>query len=242
MYRKIIFVFVSLVTASTSVLSAHEGRRLDIQVINNKLFAQGYIGGGTDDGGGSPRPYYNAIHDHWSNVGGSAAFATLPGFAVLDPSFLLGFDVTIKLVGAQRWDNPTHGPGVIPTMSDFTGERVEISRGANSIDTNNLGESLMLFDNLAGAEDDIDLNYVIDRSPSDTIYALEWQLSTNKPGIDPSSSVWTLLSPDPDVGGLHHQSLHFERFLGVTVPEPSSFALIGLGSGIFACNRRRRTL
>jgi len=50
---------------------AHDGKRLDIVVIDYQLFAQGYLSGTdpVDDGGGIVRPWMNTIHSHFTNVG-----------------------------------------------------------------------------------------------------------------------------------------------------------------------------
>ena len=49
--------------------SAHDGRRFEILLADDQLLALGYNSSGVDDGAGVTRPYYNAMHDHWSNLG-----------------------------------------------------------------------------------------------------------------------------------------------------------------------------
>ena len=61
------FVAVSCILgALTTTVCAHDGRRLEIKVVDNQLVAQGYVSNGVDDGGGLVRPYYNTIHGHWA--------------------------------------------------------------------------------------------------------------------------------------------------------------------------------
>jgi len=251
LFSKSIFCFAALILSASIALeaSAHDGRRLDIQVINNQLFAQGFlsnpVGPQDNDGGGLVRPYFNVIHDHFTNIGGSG-IATLPGFGISSATPLIGGDVTLELLGASKWTPPARigtgpdqdfGTPVLEALSDS--ELISIGFPGSSqpqVDSNTLGE-FTLASNINGTTnyDDIDLSYIINLEPEGSIYALEWQLSTTQPGIADSSSVYTLLSPD-GVGfdqRLHFQTLALENFLGVTaattaVPEPGSCALLGM--------------
>jgi len=103
----------SVTALLTAQAFGHGGRRFEIKVIGNQLTAQGYITGGAsnDDGGGHVRPYYNAIHDHWRNLGTSAATASLPGFDVLDEADTLqGNSLNWTYTGVYKW-TPTDSSG-----------------------------------------------------------------------------------------------------------------------------------
>jgi len=207
---------------------AHGGRRFEIQVLNNQLIAQGVNTGHHDDGGGAVRPYYNAIHDHWLNLAGGDAIATLPGFDVT-PGKLVGESLVLELFGARKWVNPD--PNVDPVLVDLAdGEFIEIGLGLlTPIKTNDavLG-SLLLSGSVSNSGLHIDLDYGIDTQPTNTIYAIEWGLSAGAgSSLLPSDSIYTILAPQ---GSGHHQSaLALERFLGVTaIPEPSAASLLGL--------------
>jgi hypothetical protein len=236
--------------------SAHDGRRLDIQVRNNQLVAQGFLsnpGPNSNDGGGLVRPYLNVIHDHFTNAGG-VAFATLPGFDINNPQPLQGSDVTLELLGVSRWTPPaSDGTGLdqdfgVPVLESLSpAEQVQIGfpgSGQSRINSDE-GGAFILASNIsdATADADIDLDYIINLEPEGTIYALQWQLSTTQPGIANSDSVYILLSPD-GVGTsqrLHFQSLALESFLGITtaVPEPGSMMVIGLAMVPLALRRKR---
>jgi len=236
---------------------AHDGRRLDIQVIDNQLVTQGYLKNPTpvsNDGGGVVRPYFNVIHDHFTNVGGSG-IASLPGFDITNPMPLLGSDVTLELLNASKWTPPPRvgtGPDQdfgTPVLTDLdAGETLSIGflgSGQSSIDSNTLG-SFTLASNIdaATANADIDLNYIFNQEAVGSIYALKWQLSTTQAGIADSDSVYTLFAPDgsgPDER-LHFQSLALEEFLGVrtaAVPEPGSWVLLTMLAMPIALRRKR---
>lgn len=235
-----------LMTCLATDAFAHDGRRLDVQVINNQLFAQGYLKNPTatsDDGGGLVRPYFNVIHDHFTNVGGSG-IASLPGFDITNTMPLLGGDVTLELLGASKWTPPPRvgtgpvqdfgTPALVPLSA---GEMLSIGfpgSGQSSIDSSTLG-SFTLASNIdaATATADIDLNYIINLEPVGSIYALQWQLSTTQAGIADSDSVYTIFAPDgvgPDER-LHFQTLALEEFLGAgsaAVPEPGTCVVLSL--------------
>ncbi len=230
---------------TTTPVQAHSGRRLDVMVLGNQLFAQGYLSPGVpDDGGGALRPYYNSLHDHWHNVTGSVAVADLPGFDVLTPGPLAGHNLVLTLLGGSKWVSPptTPAPGTIPVLEPLgLGETIDIEHDSISVDTDSLG-SLSLATNIdPGGAEDLDMLYAINLNPSDVLYVLEWRLSTDAPGILDSSTVYTVLSPDGanPTEKLHLAALYLEGYLGV-VPEPSSLVLLTLGMGAIAIVTWRR--
>lgn len=245
--NKTLYLAALILTAcSTSDAFAHDGRRLDIQVINNQLYAQGFLSNpqpGSDDGGGLVRPYFNSIHDHFTNIGGTG-IASLPGFDITNTTPLLGSDVTLTLLGVSKWTPPAligdgstqdFGTPVLQPLS--SSETISVGFPGStqpSINSNTLG-SFTLASNVdaATASADIDLNYLINLEPTSSIYALRWQLSTTQSGIADSGDVYTVLAPD-GVGfaeRLHFPTLALEEFLGTTinaVPEPGSLALLSM--------------
>ena len=256
------YLLLCLIVISVSLesnLQAHNGRRFEIVIENDQLFAQGYLSGSdpTDDGGGVVRPYYNALHDHFDNrKSGLGAIASLPGFDLFDTSGLFGFDLTLSLTDAGKWTDPlnnTHGGGHdgghmgTPMLSPLdANETIYVGFGDQDTDTDQLG-SLLLVDNIAGQVSDIDLDYDIGLYPDNVLYYLQWELSTNAPGINASAPIYTIFSPDkadpvnsPN-GPLHHQALALESFLGtpVSTPEPNAAAILMLGT-LGWCSRRKR--
>ena len=256
------YLLLCLIIASVSLESkvqAHNGRRFEIVIDNNQLFAQGYLSGSDpdDDGGGVVRPYYNALHDHFDNrKSGLGAIASLPGFDLFETSGLLGFDLSLSLTGAGKWTDPMnnmHGGGGhgshmgTPVLSPLDpNETIYVGFGNQDTDTDLLG-SLLLVDNIAGPISDIDLDYDIGLYPDNVLYYLQWQLSTNAPGIAASGPLYTIFSPDkadpensPN-GPLHHQALALESFLGtpVSAPEPNATAILMLGTLGWWSRRKR---
>lgn len=105
--RTFVFAILTTVFVASSAM-AHDGRRFDIQVINNKLWAQGYVSGDNpiDDGNGIVRSYYNAIHTHWATTpSGRSSFADLPGFDIREQAALDGDTVSLKLLGVKKWSD-----------------------------------------------------------------------------------------------------------------------------------------
>ncbi|MDB4766716.1 hypothetical protein OAG71_03405 [bacterium] len=233
--------------------SAHDGRRLDIQVINNQLFAQGYLSGFVQGETVNEQPVrekYNVVHDHFTNIP-SGAIGSLPGFDIVDASPLLGSSVTLELLGVTKWTPPARDPlaaeqmfGVPALEALSANETLSIGFSTQAgIDSNSLG-SFTLASDISAPVLDIDLNYSLDADPTGSIYAVQWQLATDNPNIADSSGVYTLLSPGgmgPDER-LHFQSLALEDFLGVTVaavPEPGPLALLALSIVPVTLRRRR---
>ncbi len=256
MKAKLVLVLPLIATAifaACDTLAAHDGKRLDVLVINNQLYAQGYLSGSDpqDDGGGIVRPYFNAVHGHFSNVGSSLAVAALPGFDIRSSNAvdLSGHDLAITLIGAGKWDEPPRQDGTglaqdfgTPILSELDiGEVLSISSRSDSISTDAPG-TLTLASNIAGDLTDLDPDYEINLQPDNVIYFLEWELSTTHPDIRLSESVYTILSPDGTgpVQRLHFQSLALERHFGIQgVPEPSFLSLIALAATTTMFVRRR---
>lgn len=202
-------------------------------MVNNQLVAHGY-NSGADDGGGSPRPYYNAIHDHWANNPSTtinAASADLPGYDIFSSGALAGESVTLTLLGASKWVSPPMSPtpGTVPTLTPLTaGETIFIRYSGTTIDTDALG-SLLLHHSVSGAGvADLDLSYDIAARPADVLYILEQQLATGAPGVLSSATTYTILSPDGDnpAQRLHHASLFLENHLGTPIPEPTTIGVM----------------
>ena len=238
---------VSLVLAGAAACAhAHDGRRFEIVVNDGQLFAHGYISNGVDDMGGVIRPYYNALHGHWSNNPSpaiQAASTDLPGFDVFAGSELAGHSIDIELVGAQKWtDVPAMPPaGTVPDLVDLTGDdEVFVSFGSTTVSTNAMGGFTLVDSVSASGSLDIDLSYDIASRPSGELYVLEFLLSTDAVGIAASDSVYVILSPDGNgpMERLHHAALYTENFLGTPVPTPGAVAVLGLG-GLVAVRRRR---
>lgn len=261
------FVMTAVLKMAASV-EAHDGRRIEVVVIDDKLYGQGYLSGADpiNDGGGVVRPYLNAIHAHFDNAlnpNTQSAEATLPSFDIFDSAAqqLDGADVYLDLLGATKWDQPTPQdtslegperlqqdfqiPEVLPGLGPGD-EPIFVGFEDEVVSTSDLGR-LTLATDLNGPAIDLDLRYQIDDRPENILYVLEWQLSTTQSGIESSDSLYTILSPD-GVGvfdRLHFQSLALERELGVTltaaVPEPGSMtALALLGASLTMIRRKRQ--
>lgn len=249
MKLKTILTAVALLASLTNFAQAHDGRRLDIIVVDGQLAAQGYLSGVNpdDDGGGIVRPYFNAIHGHFnfpSIVAPELYFGDLPGFDLFDETaaVLNGADLRIDLLSASKWENPVVGNTPVLVGLDAT-EIIDVGFDTQpTINSNSLG-SFTFATAITGAVPDIDLAYAIESNPANTLYALEWQLSTTQTGIADSESIYTILAP-PGTGPverLHFQSLALESALGVTsVPEPNSLLLLAITGSIGIARRRKR--
>lgn len=244
---KTIVSALAILVSLASLVQAHDGRRLDVVIIDGQLYAQGYLAGAApvDDGGGLIRPYYNAIHGHLDvQAAASLYLATLPGFdlSASAGAQLLGADLQLELLSVTKWESPVVGQTPMLEALDAS-ELISVGHSNQStISSNNLG-SFTLADSISGGISDIDLAYTLSGDPTDKLFALEWQLSTNQVGIADSESLYTILSP-PGTGPverLHFQSLGLESQLGITVavPESSSLMLLAM-AGVVGLVRRRK--
>lgn len=240
-------VCVGSVAVAASSAFGHDGRRLDIQVYENQLIAQGYISGAdpSDDGGGVVRPYINAIHGHWTNnpsPGIDAASATLPGFDLFSGGALTGSSLSLELVGASKWsDVPTMpAPGTVPDLQPLVGEEIFVGYQGDFHSTAAPGSFTLIESVAPGGLLDIDLTYDIASEPVGSLYVLEFVLSTSAAGIADSSTVHVILSPDGanHMERLHHASLYLESYLGTPIPAPGAAGLLGF-AGVAVVRRRR---
>ncbi len=240
------FLALSLTLFMSLPVLAHDGRRFEVQVIENQLWARGYVGG-PDDGGGNIRPYFNSLHDHWTNAPGDKqeALANLPAWDVHDTDPLLNHQVSLTLVNSFKWQSPPlmPAPGTVPQLDPLAfDDVVTIQYEGQTIDTNNPG-TIILIDNVdPHGHFDLHLDYQIEKKPADEIYVLEWVLDTTAPDVAASRSIFTLLSPDgatPEER-LHHASLYTEAWLGVAIPEPGTAGLLALLAGLAGLTRQRR--
>ena len=253
---------MSLFLTLPDLCLAHAGRRFEVKTEQSggmeKLYAQGYNSSGTDDGGGVTRSYTNAIHDHWSNIFGSATTG-LPSFDVLDAGSLEGFGLYAELVGVTKWVDPPLmdmggmmmvPSGTVPNLEPLTSENVIVAKDSQMVSNSALG-TLLLDDSISAAGEHLDLVYGIDLEPSGVLYAVEWVLSTDAPGVMPSDSIYAILSPDGANMSekMHAESLYLESYLGsgsgggggmIMVPEPATFMMMILGVIACAVGGRRR--
>jgi hypothetical protein len=239
-------------TAGVSPALAHDGRRFEVQVIDDQLFAQGYLSGDNpaDDGGGIERPYANALHDHWANHANSQNFsatAYLPGYTLPAGGPLTGHTLDLTLIGASKWDNPPAmpAPGTIPDLVPLdSGESISVNFfdgvTLHTATTDSPG-TIPLVDAIdAGGFEDIDPFHQIQDRPEGVIHVLEFVLSTSAPGVADSGSIFVVLSPDGDTMAerLHHASLLTEAHLGTPIPAPG--AALGVTALASVGLRRRR--
>lgn len=234
---------------------AHSGRRLLVGVVNGALQAQG-VNTGVADGAPSVRPYANVIHDHWHNIypdpaTGLSPFANtlLPDIGVPANPQLRGYDLTLTLLGAQKWVNPPEMPmpGLVPVLQPLGPvETIYIETVNSDVSTDSLGTLLLSVSIPAAGIDDVLLNYTTYRLPANAIDVLTFRLSAkpadpSKPDlIADSAPIHVLLSPDGANSAMkmHHAALFLENYLANPVPEPSGFILAALSLGAVARFRR----
>ena len=247
---------IVMLVSITAVASAHDGKRIEILVQDDKIVGQGYLFSGdgmpSDDGGRITRPYQNAIHSHFTQVGSLPVYNNVTGFDLRESEPFDGADLILTLTGAGKWANPPAQDGTrlaqdfgTPQLSPLDpGENIEVGYEFQpDISTDSPG-SFTLVSSVSGPATDIDLAPLVEFDPSGSIYYLEWTLSTTQPGISNSDSIYTILSP-PGMGPvqrMHFQSLALERHLGVqatAVPEPGSLTSLVLVGLMIAARRKR---
>ena len=221
------FVCAAGMLVAITSASAHDGRRFRIEVVDDTLVAQGYISGAnpSDDGGGVVRPYINAIHGHWENnpaPGVNAASADLPGCDLFSGGALTGYSVTLTLHGATKWMDPPMMPpaGTVPELVALeSGEEIFVSYGGELVSSASPGAMVLLENVQSGGHLDLDLSFDIGMNPSAVLFALEFTLSTDAPGVADSGPVSIILSPDGStmMERLHHAALYLETRLGQTL-------------------------
>lgn len=140
--------------------AAHDGRRFEIEVVDNQLTTRGVntvTGFGPDgttviDPAGR-RPYRNAIHSHWDPIvtpSGSVVFTDLPGYdAGAGAEVLATHDVFLTLTGVSKWTDvsddfvgstPMITPGTVPDLQPLdAGESITVGFGGASVSTDDLG-------------------------------------------------------------------------------------------------------
>lgn len=216
----------ALLAAASFPTQAHDGRRLEIKIVDGQLVVQGYNSAGIDDGGGVVRPYYNSLHDHWHNsLVGTFASADLPGFDLFTPGPLVGHDLTLTLHAASKWVNPPLMPtaGTVPTLEPLgVGEVIFASFDLSTVSTDAPGDLVIASSISLGGAADLDLAYEINSQPAGVIYVLEFTMSTDAPGVTDSDTIYLLFGPDGAnaVEKLHHASLYIEEYLGTTLAVP----------------------
>lgn len=225
--------------------AAQTGRRLLVEVANGVLQAQG-VNAGAADGAPSVRPYVNVIHDHWRNIypdptAGLEPYANslLPDFVVPANSTVQGHELTLTLLGAQKWvDPPEVLPlGHIPLLQPLAaGETIRVETVNGDVSSDAPGSLLLSVSVPARGIDDLLLRYATNRLPSEEIDVLTFRLSARP--ADPSKSdliadsgpIFVLLTPDgansPE--RWRHAALFLEAHLAQPVPEPHSCLLAGL--------------
>ena len=215
---------VGLVIGTACVLaSAHDGRRLEILVIDGKLYALGYDSTGRDDGAGAVRSYYNAMHDHWTALPTGDGIASLPSFDVLAPGPLAGHGVTLTLTGGSKWVDPPQMPddSTVPVLTPLgPGDEIFVINGSGFVTTEAPGALVLTDEVLPAGNQDLDLQYLTDQLPATpTIHVLEFVLSTDAPGVASSDPIRIILSPDGTnkLEKLHYSSLLLEAWFGVTL-------------------------
>ena len=254
--KKIFTILLLLVTsfAMVGVAQAHDGRNLDVVVVDGKIFAQGF-NSDTFDQADFVRPYQNAIHGHFDGNG----ISTFPSFAVTGDNFLahsngttyqygyqndaadlVGFDLEIELVNAGKVINPVLG-SLNLTNFDAT-DRISVGFGNNSLSTDDIGTAAASFDlvnDWTAPTSDLDFSYFTANNPSDELFFLEWEIRSDNPLIENSDAIYTLFAPPQ---ALHPEVLALEAQVSVNVtavPEPGSMTILGFGMLMLGLRRRR---
>ncbi len=211
--------------------SGHAGRRFTIEVVNNKIQAQG-INSGPSDGAPAFRPYLNSLHDHFRNIDAAqAAIANLPGYDF--PAFtlpLVGKRLELKWTGTRKWLNPPLEPAANtqPTFHPLDdGERINIFGPFSDANSDQPSPLVLAEDLPATGATDVDLVYQINAIPQNVLYLLRFEMvalqvdgmPSDVIGSDP---IYVTLAPDGDTPEerLQLASIFLESYVA-NVPEPS---------------------
>lgn len=162
-------IILAILAADCREADAHRGRRFSVEIVDDKLQAQG-VNTGPDDGLPAVRPYANTIHDHWQNVDAlGTALSSLPGFDV--PHFvtpLVGQELRLELVSVSKWENPP----LMPDAQTITrlqpldpGELLTIVGPRGETNSTELGSVLLSSEIPVGVALDLDLVYQINTLP-----------------------------------------------------------------------------
>ncbi|MCA9238544.1 MAG: hypothetical protein KDA37_00015 [Planctomycetales bacterium] len=229
---------------------AHSGRRFAIEVVDGRVQAQG-INSGPDDGAPIVRPYVNSLHDHWQNVQGIGAVASLPGFDITPSSSvaLAGHRLDIEWLRVREWLDPplTPSEGLVPGLTPLPPDHLlSVHFPSTTLTSDTLGTAVLAEEIVFGGVRDIDLVYQVNRMPQGSIHVLDFRLVPHRldglaSPILPSATVHVLLSPDgvTPQERLHHASLYLESYLA-SVPEPSSLLLIATCLAVHAMRLPRK--
>lgn len=213
--------FWFVVLGFSALASGHDGRRFEVQVVDNRIVAQG-VNTGNDDGAPAIRPYANAVHDHWQNslVGAESATSTLPGFDIPSSSNALWSQpLYLNLQGVSKWVSPPMMPpvGTVPQLTALgAGVLVEVTINAEThsetTDSDTLGTILLTPSVSIFGTFDIDPLYKINKQPAGEIYVLSTTLSSGNTSVEESDPIYIILSPDGanPAEKLHHASLYLE--------------------------------
>ncbi|MEM1013146.1 MAG: hypothetical protein AAGI46_13110, partial [Planctomycetota bacterium] len=157
-------LFTSLTTLTlASAVVAHDGRRFQIEVVDEgtgpQLRAQGYNSNDRPVDPAGPRPYYNALHDHFQFLGSGVYTKSLPGYDMGQGSDVLaGFDMTWEFIGLSKWEgvdqfiDPNNmgrviGEPVPDLVSLDVGQTIVAGFGGQTVSP---GESLLIVDDYDG--------------------------------------------------------------------------------------------
>ncbi len=240
--RQLTLIALTLLILTAAPVLAHDGRRFEIKVINDQLFAQGYISGPSpmNDGGGIVRPYLNAIHSHWS---GSPSSTDLPGYDIEDQDDVVGYKINYTVTGGSRWNTTINLSPVLDPLAAT--ELLQVVKGVGVFTNTDLLGTIELFSSVPHhGHVDLTFSYKAGSptklpalAPTNYLYVLEGFLSTDAPGIAPSGTVYTIFAPMGHE--YHHRALALEEFLGYTIPEPASLTVLALGATALTLRRRR---
>ncbi|MFT5422948.1 MAG: hypothetical protein ACI89L_000717 [Phycisphaerales bacterium] len=212
---------------AASVTHATEGRRFEILVLHNKLYARGYISTGVDDGNGVVRPYFNAQHHHFGfNASTGGGTCVLPDFDLFDPGPLVGHSIWLEMTGSFQWNNPplSPEPGTEVILDPLgPGEWIKARFGGTAISSSTLGTLLLSASVPPEGIADLDVRYDSAVNPVDRLLGLRFVLRTDAPGVADSDTLYVLFAtggqPTP-LERLHYSVLYLEARLGLYLCTP----------------------